>query len=730
MNVLITFVLSLFIITACGSESNSRISAIRTTKNAAVSNRTLSLTSLNTAEQYQAFSKESGGLVQNGRSVKFLIDLRKGAQTYFVNANFNGRCVVIGGTDCSKYHYDFAREQLGISDSINTFNQTTYFTLNKHFAAGTVSTYTLKDRGEIYAIQLYPQDFAKEENILSIAAAVKAAMPLASSKFVFVPTGNQQSVAEVTEKLKALSIDVLALDDILGSSSYIPMHTGEAWGYLRLFPKNQEEILPTDIVAFDELPLDLTVVAGVITKAFQDSNSHINLKSKERNTPNMVLRDASIDNVSLAPWVDRPVHLTVSKSGWTIEATTDEVIQNKAKVRLAKPWIGIKWTASKTLLSYDEMCPGRTSRCLTLGTTYGSKAANLGFLKEVFKDRKVPESETLSYDPVPKGFGVPLKFYKDFIDLPANAEIKTKLDAFIAQEKSGLMSVADRGRLSLELRNLFLNAEVPAANLARILGQMKKVDANIVKWKIRSSANAEDIENFDGAGLHDSYSSKLSTADNATHSCQLVLDDDAVAGEVTKMKVKPKTVACAIKGVYASLWNRRAVDERSFARLDHATVAMGLSILPSYDTESPVVANSVVVTRVINSPDILGYALSIQKDNNTVTNPTPGTWSELTIAAVGGEGETPSLTTLRFAKPTPTSDVLKESVLPVVTTLQMAALSRKIEEAYCRAKPGYYRKDCSEVSSDSAKPKALDLEMKYLQNGEFVIKQVREFSGR
>ena len=43
----------------------------------------------------------------------------------------------------------------------------------------------------------------------------------------------------------------------------------------------------------DELPLDLSVVAGTITRVFQDVTSHVNLKSKERGTPNMVLRSAS-----------------------------------------------------------------------------------------------------------------------------------------------------------------------------------------------------------------------------------------------------------------------------------------------------------------------------------------------------------------------------------------------------------------------------------------------------
>ena len=61
---------------------------------------------------------------------------------------------------------------------------------------------------------------------------------------------------------------------------------------------------------------------------------------------------------------------------------------------------------------------------------------------------------------------------------------------------------------------------------------------------------------------------------------------------------------------------------------------MGLAIVAAYDTESEIAANAVVVTRVINTTDVFGYSLSVQEGNNLVTNPDPGTYSEVTIAAL------------------------------------------------------------------------------------------------
>lgn len=49
--------------------------------------------------------------------------------------------------------------------------------------------------------------------------------------------------------------------------------------------------------------------------------------------------------------------------------------------------------------------------------------------------------------------------------------------------------------------------------------------------------------------------------------------------------------------------------------------------------------------------------------------------------------------------------------------------------AYCAAKPDYYDGSCRVVVVDNEKPTSLDMELKILQNGHFVCKQVREFGG-
>ena len=692
----------------------------------------LSVATIRSATTYKSMSLDGGGFGQAGRSMKFFVDARNPAakKAYFINANYK----VNGQTpDFAKYHYDFARKQLGIPEDGQTFNDQTYFTDDKRYYAGTIQTYEIAEgQPPIFAVQLYPDDVIHEEGIVELIRVIKSAFSIPNAKMAFVAGGPQQSFTRVAPQLRTMGYEPMTIEQILGNVKYLPLNPGEAWGYLRIFPQDLGNLRPTDIVVFDELPLDLSVVAGTMTKVFQDVTSHVNLKSKERGTPNMMFRDASPTNAKLAPFKDKPVHLTVGKSGFALEATTDAVVQQKLKDRTNKPWQPLPIVNEPNLVWYDDMCPTLSTACTQNGNRFGGKAAMLGFLanRSVMGRKNQPgtQSAKVGYDLVPHGFAIPVQYYRDFVANPANATLKAKVDALIAKEKTGNLSPNERRTLALEVQQLFYTSQVPPAQLANVKAQverLKTIVPDVAKLKVRSSANAEDIPNFDGAGLHDSFGVKLDSVDKPDLSCRIEVEQD---GPVTKLEIKPKTVQCAIKGVYASLWNPRAIEERSFARLDHVTASMGLAVVPAYDTESEVAANGVLITRAVNS-DYLAYTLSLQKDNNLVTNPDPGTISQMTMATFGGGNRPTRFTVTRFAKPVATGPVMTTGVLSDPQMNQIVELAKVVELAYCKVKPGYYDGDCRYVWLDEAKPRSLDMEFKLLQNGQFVLKQSREFHG-
>jgi hypothetical protein len=685
------------------------------------------------SSQFDGMALANGGVVIQGPSMKFLIDRRNPAspQIYFQNANF----IQAGKKpDSARYHFNFGQAVLpGFAEDLNSFNDRTYTVQDKRYVAGTIQTYKLDPNSDArtYGIQFYPEDVASEETILQTVQAVKKAFRVPNVKMAFVASGPQQTTVRVAAAIKALGVANTSVDQLLGSLKYLPMNYGEAWGFLRIFPTNSDDLTPQDIAVLDELPLDLAVVAGVITKSYQDASSHVNLKSKERGTPDMVLRDAGPSNPLLAPFANQPVHLVVKSTGFVIEPTTAAIVQQKFAERTNKPWIPVGFVPESKPFGFEEMCPGAPTACIDAQKKFGSKAANLGLLQHRNFLGRTTDLGSLSakagYNLTPGGIGVPVQFYRDFVDFAPNTALRTKLNGLISAEKAGTLSPSQRKAMAEEVRLEFYRAQMPAGMLTAILAKLNISLPGAEKIKVRSSANAEDLANFDGAGLHDSFSAKMSNTDNPDGSCAIVANTEGVT---TKLEIKPKTLNCAVKGVWASLWNKRAIEERSFARLDHVTVGMGIAIVSKYDEDVPVVANAVLVTRVIGNEGLYGYTFSTQVGNNLVTNPNPGTFSENVIAGFADARLKPTFTVTRFATPVKDAAPLTARVLGDAAMTEVLNYTRAVETAYCKAKRGYYPGDCSTVTLDPGKPAALDLELKVLENGQYVFKQVREFAGK
>jgi phosphoenolpyruvate synthase/pyruvate phosphate dikinase len=324
-------------------------------------------------------------------------------------------------------------------------------------------------------------------------------------------------------------------------------------------------------------------------------------------------------------------------------------------------------------------------------------------------------------------------------------KLKAELEKLIFSEmeisNAVILSGLDRIKKIDEIQNLFYTSAIPDQLVTLITNKVsdfqklaeKTYPKSVVKKiKVRSSANAEDIPHFDGAGLHSSYSAKLNEMGDPKQDCKLIR---TTSGVETKEEMQPETVMCAIKGVYASLWNKRAIEERNFARIDQRSAVMGIAVNANYDfrkkTEAITeIANAVIVTRVINAKGIYGYRLSVNTVDNLVTNPTPKTQSEIIIATFIEAGEIPQLSFVQFAKTDATLPLRNQPLLSSADYQRMVEIARDLEYNYCKNVPGYYKNDCTYVAADTSKESSLDMELKIYSNGEILVKQVREFSGQ
>jgi len=717
-------------------------------------------TSIATLATFRRFANRPGGVVRTGEVIKFLIDNRRYPNprppVYYINGKFTD-----GGTKPVSWvalHRQWAGKVLPDFDyTLKQFSKTAYFTTalaKREWISGRIQTF--EDDGKIFfGVWFIEMDLISEEMLQFALQQLQRTFSVPEHPLHFVAYSTHQTTAKITTWLAKNDFVVHKLSDLLANVRFQSLNVGEAWGFVRMSPADPDNLEPNEIPVFKTLPLDLGVVAGTITTAFQDVASHVNIKAKQRNTPNLMLRDA--EEIKRLESLDgKPIHLTVTVDGYTIKLSTAAVVRAKLEALLSsRKWQMPPADLEDEMVTFDDMCrKDQPIRCLQRSTRLGGKAAGLGFLahpKVIGEGSKM--HKRLGYRLTPMGFAVPIAAYKKFVDFNGarNPLFKSKLDRLMKSEVgvdgAKALTTTERRKLINEIQAMFLEAPFPPGMYARLADQLAHLQRSFAerypgeklnKLKIRSSANVEDIPQFNGAGLHNSFSAKInqSLPKDADAVCKLVR---RVKKSGVKVSVKPPSVACAVKAAYASLWNLRAVRERTFRRFDHRGAYMGLAVSPSYKARkksrrSKIAANSVLLTRVLNTSTVYGYQLSTQVGGNLVTNPDPGSLAELTTLTFQ-LASVPAPTVLQYAKPKADRPRLTKTILSNKTMRQIVAIARTIEEAYCRARPSYFvvngkQRKCHQISNSQKKPSALDMELKIYESGQILIKQVREFDGR
>ncbi len=713
---------------------------------------------LTSLEQFKSLSLPSKGVLRQGKTIKFIIDKRdfNTPKVFLLNANYCPASKCNSPRKDATFHFNFAEKvmhRFEYSGKKDLFNENFYYTTSldeRNYIGGRIQETTISKDGvdkTILGVRFIERDLISEEMITYTMNAINEVYS-SNEELAFVINSQNHTVERVKPWFTQNSIGLYTIEDLVSNVPYFALNTGVAYGIINYFPTDPEDLEPYEIAVFDEVPLDLAVVAGTITKSFQDVGSHVNLKSKERNTPNMVLRDEE-ELQALRNLNGRPVKLTVTHEGYTAELlpNTDKVFEEYRK-KISGPWKKPSFTDKHGFSHFDEMCKNKSSRgCLDLAIQYGGKASSLGFLahKDVVGLGSALNSR-VGYRLSPLGFGASLSAYRRFVKHNYNGAFRETLDKILLTEmelerESPLPSKEKRALVN-KLRTLFLNAELPTELYTEILSNVMKLKENVSaqypgvvlnKIKIRSSANTEDIDGFNGAGLHDSFSAKISKSTENTRNCTIIEKLDEETG-LMEEKISPKSLSCAVKAVYASLWSLRAVRERSYRRFDHRFAQMGLAIQPVYKfrPETSIAANSVLITRVIGTTSVYGQQASNQVGNGLVTNPTPSTRSELLNITFQSNETNFGINVIQYAKPKAQNPSLTNTVMNRDQILLMSEIGRTVEKAYCKAKNDTYfpGRNCKYVTNSVKKPSALDMEFKHFNNGETLIKQVRTFSGK
>ena len=245
-----------------------------------------------------------------------------------------------------------------------------------------------------------------------------------------------------------------------------------------------------DIVLLDGIPNDVSVVAGIITTEFQTPLSHINVLSNSRGTPNMALRDGWT-NPKLEALQGELVYLKVASDSFTLR---------KASLAEATAFWSQHEPQDTVYLAKDS----ETSGLIDLHTVDHSAVNLIGGKAANFAEMLRVNEEGLTI-PVPENyFAIPFYYYERHMQ-------KSGLDDFVAEMLDRLPDFqTDPAYRKATLERLRDSIEEVPIDPVLVFLVNDAIDdfAEFPSYRFRSSTNAEDLEDFSGAGLYDSKSAK------------------------------------------------------------------------------------------------------------------------------------------------------------------------------------------------------------------------------
>lgn len=489
------------------------------------------------------------------------------------------------------------------------------------------------------------------------------------------------------------------------SADYIAYTQAVGYGTIKILDRESFEdandngrISFQDILVLDHAPRDIEgVVSGVITTEPQGPLSHLSVRTARRNTPNAFLEGAIS---AFTPFEGQLVRLEVRADEYLLEEATleeAEAFWSENRPSLARP--PERDADFSELTSLAEMDLDADSAQLV--SRFGGKTVNLARLQNTLAGPFERYGEV--------GFSIPIHYYMDFIRTNRLFSLVEPLRIVTYEEYIAELFASEEFQSSSEYR--FESLEVLRDHMqdrgmissdlvASISSRIDTVfGSTTIKVRLRSSSNVEDGLEFNGAGLYSSAS--------ACAADDLDADDDGPSRCETD-RDSERGIARALRKVWSSLWNFRAVEERAFYGVSHDLVGMGVLVSRAFDNE---IANGVVFTGNPSNPLDSRYLVTSQIGENSVVSPDPGISTAVDLLLVN-EGEVLAIT--RSTRSSLAAD--GENVLSDDQLRELGSVLWHIDRNFP-----------VETGEHNRAEIVLDLEFKIEGDGSLAIKQVRPF---
>ncbi|MFO0750085.1 MAG: PEP/pyruvate-binding domain-containing protein [Myxococcota bacterium] len=473
------------------------------------------------------------------RALKTVYDRVSGPALYFQNTALFG------------IHHDFCAAFLSghgkppVPD-LGEFNRTEYYSPSRRFFLGAVSFYAGPDA---WTYEISPYDTASASMVATAFEAIRGATWFGAD-LVFHPTSEAQDA--LAAQLPT-DIPVVTTDELLDAMDYRPLSLGVAAGTLR-FVAAADLVAGTvsvddhDIVVLDVVPAELPPTAAVISAELQAPRARVAVLAQARGTPDVSLRGA-FDDPALRALAGKPVELTAGPFDWHIrEISQDDAVafwQSHRPTTVTVPALDLTRTS---IVPVADLMPTGTDLAQAIHDAipaYGGQAALYAALGRASIPHAPPPNEPL---PLRPAVAVPVYFYARFLEQNGLA---AAADAMLADAAFQSDPVVRHARLAA-FREDLLDAPLDTALLDALGAAIDGLPSQ--RCRFRSSTNAEDLDDFSGAGL-DAWA----------------IGDPDDAG---------RPIDLAVKTVWASAWSAEAFAERQRRGIDPRAVGVALLVSP------------------------------------------------------------------------------------------------------------------------------------------------------
>lgn len=595
-------------------------------------------------EAYKTFrGKPLSDKFSNIESVKIVYDLKRKKMYYF-----NSSLILL--------HYDFVTNYLGYDKGVEIFNNDNYSDTEKD------REYLLGNLNHIKGTDKWIFELAASDH-MPVALIERFYNLIVQSTFIKNDLKFYLNNPEKMEwfQQQKFKIPCVKSDYIFNEVTYQEVISGSNIGMLKQYKlKDLETIKPKvdEIIVLDGTPDILPNVKGIIVNELQTPLSHLVLLGKNRKIPIMAYTNAFKD-YNIKRLLSKKVELKIEIDTFYIKETNKKITE--------------KSNSKKKQLNIDNSFTDliNLNTIPKKGVNYiGSKAQNMAYLIAISKDIpfKTPED----------AYAIPFYFYTKHVQKKSISPLIIQLLSYPHKDSSVWIS-----KQLKKIRDAIKKEPIDPELITKLNAAFK--NAAFKNFRFRSSTNAEDLDDFNGAGLYDSKT--------------------GILGDTIK------TFEKAIKQVWASTWNDASYNERELFGIDQQNIAMGVLVHRSFPDE---LANGVIITKNIFRKNFPGITVNIQKGENSVVKPEKGEVCEQFVAYHFNDGKDDTDFDVDY-----TSNSNLNNNEPLLSQKEMSRLytvSQKIETRMYR----YWRKN---------RYHPVDIEFKIVgENRDLYIKQVRPFN--